>query len=64
MGQILIKYYKYVADEKGMMGQLELAKKTKIPLIQAGTAPDEKATIEAFKNAIKEITQKNAPDFS
>ena len=26
MGEILMKYYKYINDEKGLMGKMELAK--------------------------------------
>lgn len=61
MGMILMKYYKYINDEKGLMGKMELAKLTKVPSTLAATAPDDKATIELFKEAITKLTGKQAP---
>ena len=60
MGEVLLKYYKYVGDEKGLVGKIELAQKTKIPSIKAGTEPDSKQNIEIFRKSILEITGKKS----
>jgi hypothetical protein len=63
MAEKLLRYYKFVADEKGVTGQLELAKITKVPATRAASALDDKATLEAFRKAATEITGKPAPAY-
>lgn len=61
MGEKLLKYYKYVHDLKGLAGSIELAKVTKIPSINAATAPDSEDNVSRFRAAIKTLTGKEAP---
>lgn len=63
MGVVLLKYYKYVADEQGLQGKIALAQKSKIPAIQAATSPDSPENIDLFMKIIKEITGKSAPAY-
>ncbi|MCE1189414.1 MAG: hypothetical protein LWX56_09760 [Ignavibacteria bacterium] len=58
MGEKLLRYYKFVAEEKGIGGKLELAKKTKIPSSLAALQPDSKENVAMFIQAVKEITGK------
>ncbi|MFH0875033.1 MAG: hypothetical protein V1859_03785 [archaeon] len=64
MGEILLKYYKYVADLKGLEGKILLAQKTKIPSPNAAIEPDSAKNIELFKQSVTEIIGKPAPTFT
>lgn len=55
MGEILLKYYNFVKSKRGLPGEIELAKMTKVPSVDAAVKPDAEY-IEVFKKAIKEIT--------
>ncbi len=63
MGEKLIKYFKYIHDDKGIGGSIELAKMTKIPSIKAASVPDTKENIDNFRAAIKTLTGKDPPTF-
>ncbi len=63
MAEKLLQYYKYMKDEQGLLGQIELAKLTKLPSLKAALAPDSSATIALFKEAVETLTEKPAPDF-
>ncbi len=63
MGTVLMKYYKYISDEMGIKGKVNLAKETKIPSTKAAMAPDSDENIAIFKTTIKEMTGKEAPVF-
>ncbi|NJO90444.1 MAG: hypothetical protein HC831_16930 [Chloroflexia bacterium] len=63
MGLKLAKYYQYIIKEKGMQGRIELGVMTKISSIIAPLQPDSPENIKLFKDAIKKITGKEAPDF-
>ena len=62
MGERLIKYYSYIDGLKGLQGKMDLAKRTKIASILAGTMADSPDNIEKFKQALQEITGKPAPN--
>ncbi len=62
MGELLLKYYKYISDEEGLQGKVKLAQMTKVPSVKAAMAPDDAANIENFRKAIAEITGKPAPE--
>lgn len=55
MGEILMKYYKFVKEKRGLMGEIDLAKMTKVPSMDAAMKPDSEY-IEVFKKAVREIT--------
>lgn len=63
MGQKLLQYYKYISDQLGREGKVQLAIKTKISSILAATTEDSPEILEKFKSAIEEMTDKPAPDF-
>ena len=61
MGSELMKFYKYIGDEAGMKGKMQLAQLTKVPVTLAATAPDSEDNLAKFRAAIAEITGKPAP---
>ena len=63
MGEILLKFYKFVADEQGLAGKMKLAQMTKVPSSRAAMEADTTEIIDSFKVAVKEITGKDAPSF-
>jgi hypothetical protein len=63
MAEKLLQYYKYMKDEQGLVGQIELAKLTKLPGPKAALAPDSSDNITLFKSAVETITKKPAPKF-
>jgi hypothetical protein len=63
MGVKLMQYYKYVSDEKGLSGQMALAKATKVPSTKAALEPDSLMAIELFMQAVEMITGKPAPKY-
>lgn len=63
MAEKLLKYYRYIYDLKGLEGKLALAKITDIPSLIAAMEPDSEENIKIFKDAVKQVTGKNAPDF-
>jgi hypothetical protein len=62
MAEILLHYYKFVSDEVGYTGKVQLAIETKIPSSLAAITPDTPDVIEKFKQAVKKITGKMPPD--
>jgi hypothetical protein len=64
MGHILRQYYEYVLKEKGMEGKNKLAIMTKMSPIIAPLQPDNPENIKLFKEAVKTITGKDAPDLT
>jgi hypothetical protein len=63
MAEKLVKYYAYIAEKKGVMAKVELAKRTVVPSILAATIPDSPENIKIFKDAIQLMTGVEAPDF-
>jgi hypothetical protein len=63
MAEKLLKLYKFAQDEGGAMAKVRLAMATKIPSNKAATEPDSKENIELLRKAIKEILEKDAPNF-
>jgi hypothetical protein len=63
MGMKLAKYYQYIIKEKGVQGRIELGVLTKISSIVAPLQPDSPENVKLFKDALKKITGKEAPDF-
>ncbi len=63
MGMKLAKYYQYIIKEKGVQGRIELGVMTKISSIIAPLQADSPENIKLFKDAIKKITGKEAPDY-
>jgi hypothetical protein len=61
MAEKLMKYYKYVSDEKGMVGKMQLAQLTKIPSTQAAIEPDTPDKIRLFRDAIAKLTGSPVP---
>lgn len=56
-----MKYYKFMSDEMGLTGQIQLAQLTKVPSAQAAMVPDDPDTLELFRKAVIQITGKAAP---
>lgn len=63
MGERLMKYYNYVAEQEGLDGKIALAKATNLPSQKASTAPDSRDNIETFRTAIADITGESPPRF-
>lgn len=61
MGERLMRYYKFVTDEMGLMGKVRLAQETKVPSTQAAIEPDTPEIVRMFKDAAERITGKPAP---
>ncbi len=61
MAEKLVKYYKFVQDEKGLQGKMQLAMKTGVPSAKAALSPDSPDVLKKFQEAIKAITGKSAP---
>ena len=61
MGQQLVKVYDFVEDEKGLVGKMELAKRTKIPSTLAASVPDTPENVRKFMEAAQAITGKPPP---
>ena len=53
MGEIMLKYFKFVGDEAGVEGRMKLSQLTKTNSIRAATADDSNENIDAFKKAVK-----------
>jgi hypothetical protein len=62
MAERLLLYYKYIREEKGLDGQVKLAQATKMPSTKAATEPDSPENIRRFRDAIKTLTGKDAPE--
>ena len=63
MGMKLAKYYRYIIEEKGVQGRIELGVLTKISSIVAPLQPDSPENIKLFRESIKKITGKEPPWF-
>jgi len=63
MADKLIKYYNYVAEQKGILAKGKLAELTAMPSVIAATQPDSRENIEKFKAAVAKITGSPAPEF-
>lgn len=61
MGEKLMAYYSYVEERCGRTGKEELARHTNLPETKASTAPDTKANIEMFRDAIQNILGERPP---
>ena len=63
MGMKLMQYYKYVNDELGLKGKMQLATETNVPSTKAALEPDSTENVMKFKQAVSQLTGKDAPDF-
>jgi hypothetical protein len=63
MGEVLLKYYKFVTDEVGLKGKIQLSKLTKVPSTRAALEEDSERNIKIFREAVVKITQKEPPQF-
>lgn len=63
MAEKLLKYYKYIGENSGLVGQMKLAQMTLTPSAKAAMTPDSPDIVEKFKKAVEEITRKPAPSF-
>lgn len=63
MGKALVKYYTLVKRERGYVGQLELAQKTKVPSTKATVIEDTRELIDLFIESVEEIIGKRPPRF-
>lgn len=61
MGEKLMEYYDYIDEEEGLMGKMELAKKTNLPSTKASTAEDSPENVQMLRDAIQEITGEAPP---
>jgi hypothetical protein len=61
MGKQLLAYYDFVEDEKGLLGKMTLATRTKIPSSKAASVPDDPDVLQRFRAAVREITGKEPP---
>ena len=62
MGKKLLEYYEYIQEYEGFSGMIKLAQLTRLPSSRAAIEVDTPELIERFKNAVKKITGKPAPD--
>ncbi len=60
MGEILTKYYAFAKENAGIEGAMRLAMKTKISGAKAAGEPDSPENLKVFRDAVKEITGKDA----
>jgi hypothetical protein len=63
MAERLLQYYSYINKKQGLLGKIELAKRTKVPSVKASLEPDSPELIALFKNEVGKITGESAPDF-
>ena len=61
MGKQLMAFYDFVDSEKGLLGKIELATRTKIPSTRAMMVPDSPERIAQFIEAIVAICGKKPP---
>ena len=61
MAERLLQYYKYIGELMGLEGKIKLAQMTKIPSTQAALKPDNKENIQRFREAVEQLTGKEAP---
>lgn len=57
----MMALYDFVESVAGREGKMKLAKLTCIPSVLAMGKPDDKATLERFRAAVREITGKDPP---
>ncbi len=58
MAEKLLKYYKFVLDQKGLQGKMQLAMKTGVPSAKAALTPDSPDMLKKFEVATQQITGK------
>jgi hypothetical protein len=63
MGIKLMQYYKFMNDEAGLKGKMQLATETNIPSTKAALVSDSPENIKIFNDAVAKLTGKTAPDF-
>ena len=63
MAEKLLLYYKHIREVQGFQGQIKLAQETKIPSTKAAMEPDSAENIRLFREAIKKLTGKEAPNY-
>ena len=61
MGRKLMAWYDFVESVAGREGKMKLAKETCIPSVLAMGRPDDPATLEKFRAAIRQITGRDPP---
>lgn len=63
MSQRIFEYFKYVSDEVGLDGRVQLSQKIKLTSIQATLCKEDDELLEKVKTAVEEVTGKPAPNF-
>ncbi len=63
MGEMMIKYYDFVAKKGGNVARYRLALATGIASQHAMLKPDSPENIKKFKEAVREITGEAAPEY-
>lgn len=63
MADKLLQYYKYIGEELGISGKIQLATVTKIPSVRAASVPDSAENLEIFRRAVASLTGKPAPRY-
>jgi len=61
MGQRLAKFYEFMDGNGGLPAKMRLAMMTGIPSTKVDAEPDSPENLAKFRNAVKEITGKDAP---
>ncbi len=56
MGKQLVAFYDFVEEQLGRDGKVQLAKLTRIPSVTAQGTPDSPEIVQAFREAIKQLT--------
>ncbi len=61
MAEKMLEYYKYIGKELGLLGKMQLAQKTKLPILRAAIEPDTPDKLALFEQAIEDLTGKPSP---
>ena len=62
MGIRLVRYYEFVEEQLGRAGKVELARLTRIPSIIAAGQEETEEVLRQFREAVKQVTGKSAPN--
>jgi hypothetical protein len=62
MAQKLLALYEFAGANGGLQAKMRLAMMTNVPSNKAGDTPDSPDVLAKFKDAVKQITGKDAPN--
>ncbi len=63
MGDKLMKYYQWAAEQGGLQAKIKLAQETKMPSTSAALAPDDAATIARFREVLRKLVNAEPPTY-